>query len=135
MSLARKYRRDTYRKMGLLKAKNGWGRFSEKGIAWYGLKQEEGRDFHEKHMRMVNDQIEEQLGSKLNSLKETWKGLNYSEKEIEMLEEAFTLTNIKNKETTASRSQELPPQCTTLQCPSIDFIKMLIGYHTAEITF
>jgi hypothetical protein len=99
MSLARKYRRDTYRKMGLLKAKNGWGRFSEKGIAWYGLKQEEGRDFHEKHMRMVNDQIEEQLGSKLNSLKETWKGLNYSEKEIEMLEEAFTLTNIKNKET------------------------------------
>lgn len=99
MSLARKYRRDTYRKMGLLKAKNGWGRFSEKGIAWYGLKQEEGRDFHEKHMRMVNDQIEEQLGSKLNSLKETWKGLNYSEKEIEMLEEAFTLTNIKDKET------------------------------------
>ena len=99
MSLARKYRRDTYRKMGLLKAKNGWGRFSEKGIAWYGLKQEEGRDFHEKHMRKVNDQIEEQLGSKLNSLKETWKGLNYSEKEIEMLEEAFTLTNIKDKET------------------------------------
>lgn len=99
MSLARKYRRDTYRKMGLLKAKNGWGRFSEKGIAWYGLKQEEGRDFHEKHMRMVNDQIEEQLGSKLNSLKETWKGLNYSEKEIEMLEEAFTLTSIKDKET------------------------------------
>ena len=99
MSLARKYRRDTYRKMGLLKAKNCWGRFSEKGIAWYGLKQEEGRDFHEKHMRMVNDQIEEQLGSKLNSLKETWKGLNYSEKEIEMLEEAFTITNIKDKET------------------------------------
>ena len=99
MSLARKYRRDTYRKMGLFKAKNGWGRFSEKGIAWYGLKQEEGRDFHEKHMRMVNDQIEEQLGSKLNSLKETWKGLNYSEKEIEMLEEAFTITNIKDKET------------------------------------
>ncbi len=99
MSSARKYRRDTYKRMGLLKAKNGWGRFSEKGIAWYGLKQEEGRDFHEKHMRMVNDQIEEQLGSKLNSLKETWKGLNYSEKEIEMLEEAFTLTNIKDKET------------------------------------
>jgi hypothetical protein len=99
MSPARKYRRDTYKKMGLLKAKNGWGRFSEKGIAWYNLKQEEGRDFHEKHMRMVNDQIEEQLGSKLNSLKETWKGLNYSEKEIEMLEESFTLTNIKDKET------------------------------------
>ena len=99
MSSARKYRRDTYKKMGLLKAKNGWGRFSEKGIAWYNLKQEEGRDFHEKHMRMVNDQIEEQLGSKLNSLKETWKGLNYSEKEIEMLEESFTLTNIKDKET------------------------------------
>lgn len=99
MSLARKYRRDTYKKMGLLKAKNGWGRFSEKGIAWYNLKQEEGRDFHEKHMRMVNDQIEEQLGSKLNSLKETWKELNYSEKEIEMLEESFALRNIKDKET------------------------------------
>ena len=99
MSSARKYRRDTYKRMGLLKAKNGWGRFSEKGIAWYGLKQEEGRDFHEKHMRMVNDQIEEQLGSKLNSLKETWKELKYSEKEIEMLEESFTLRNIKDKET------------------------------------
>lgn len=99
MSQARKYRRDTYRKMGLLKAKNGWGRFSEKGIAWYNLKQEEGRDFHEKHMRMVNDQIEEQLGSRLNSLKETWKSLGYNEKEIEMLEESFTLKNIKDKET------------------------------------
>lgn len=98
MSLARKYRRDTYRKMGLLKAKNGWGRFSEKGIAWYNLKQEEGKEFHQKHMNAVHDSIEEQLGSKLNSLKETWKNLNYSDKEIEMLEEAFTISNIKDKE-------------------------------------
>lgn len=99
MSLARKNRRDVYKRAGLLKAKNGWGRFSEKGIAWHNLKREEGQQFHEQHMRMVNDQIEEQLASTLNSLKETWKGLQYTEEEIEMLEEAFTLKNIKDKET------------------------------------
>jgi|TARA_B100000768_G_scaffold102917_1_gene95727 hypothetical protein len=99
MSQARQYRRDTYKRAGLLKAKNEWGRFSEKGIQWYSLKQEEGRDFHEKHERMVNDQIEEQLGSKLNSLKETWAGFGYNKDEIELLEEAFTITSIKDKET------------------------------------
>jgi len=99
MSQARKYRRDTYRRAGLLKAKNEWGRFSEKGIAWYSLKQEEGRDFHERHMKMVNDQIEEQLGAKLNSLKETWAEFGYNKAEIDLLEEAFTITAIKDKET------------------------------------
>lgn len=99
MSQARKYRRDTYKRAGLLKAKNEWGRFSEKGIQWYSLKQEEGRDFHERHMKMVNDQIEEQLGSKLNSLKETWAELGYNKAEIELLEEAFAITSIKDKET------------------------------------
>ena len=98
MSLARKNRRDVYKRAGLLKAKNGWGRFSEKGIAWYNLKREEGQQFHEQHTRMVNDQIEEQLASKLNSLKETWKSMQYSDQEIEMLEEAFTLKNIKVKD-------------------------------------
>jgi hypothetical protein len=99
MSQARQYRRDTYKRAGLLKAKNEWGRFSEKGAAWYSLKQEEGKEFHEKHERMVNDQIEEQLGAKLNSLKETWKGVGYNKAEIELLEEAFTITAIKDKET------------------------------------
>ena len=99
MSQARQYRRDTYKRAGLLKAKNEWGRFSEKGAAWYSLKQEEGKEFHEKHERMVNDQIEEQLGAKLNSLKETWKEVGYDKAEIELLEEAFTITAIKDKET------------------------------------
>tara|TARA_B100000768_G_scaffold97606_1_gene91036 strand:- start:10797 stop:11183 length:387 start_codon:yes stop_codon:yes gene_type:complete len=99
MSQARKYRRDTYRRAGLLKAKNEWGRFSEKGIAWYAMKQDEGRQFQEAQQKRVNDQIEEQLGSKLNSLKETWTKVGYNKEEIDLLEEAFAMTTIKDKET------------------------------------
>ena len=99
MSQARKYRRDTYKQARLLKAKNGWGRFSEKGIAWYSLKQEEGKQFHEANTNRVNDQIEAQLGAKLESLKETWAEVGYNKEEIDLLEEAFALTTIKDKET------------------------------------
>ena len=53
MSQARKYRRDTYRRAGLLKAKNEWGRFSEKGIAWYAMKQDEGKQFQEAHQKKI----------------------------------------------------------------------------------
>lgn len=99
MSQARKYRRETYKKAGLLKAKNEWGRFSEKGAAWYSLKQEEGKQFHEANVNKMNDEIEAQLGAKLESLKETWKGIGYDAKEIKELEEAFVMTAIKDKET------------------------------------
>ena len=99
MSQARKYRRETYKQAGLLKAKNEWGRFSEKGIAWYSLKQEEGKQFHEANTNKVNDQIEAQLGAKLESLKETWTGVGYNKEEIDLLEEAFAMTTIKDKET------------------------------------
>ena len=99
MSQARKYRRETYKKAGLLKAKNEWGRFSEKGAAWYSIKQDEGRQFHEAHLKKMNDSIEEQLGSKLNSLKETWTKVGYNKEEIDLLEEAFAMTAVKDKET------------------------------------
>lgn len=98
MSQARQHRRSTYKRAGLLSAKNEWGRFSEKGAAWYAMKQDEGRQFQEAHTKRMNDSIEEQLGSKLNSLKATWTASGYDQAEIKMLEEAFTITAIKNKE-------------------------------------
>ena len=99
MSQARKYRRETYKKAGLLKAKNEWGRFSEKGRMWYSIKQDEGKQFHEANLKKMNDSIEEQLGSKLNSLKETWTKVGYNKEEIDLLEEAFAMTAVKDKET------------------------------------
>jgi hypothetical protein len=101
MGIARQNRRKTYNRVGLLKAKNQWGRFSEKGIAWASLKQEEGRDFHEKQLNRINDQLEEQLAVKLEALKITWKDLGYNQEEIDILEEAFGLANITVTETKA----------------------------------
>ena len=63
------------------------------------MKQDEGKQFQEAHQKKVNDQIEEQLGSKLNSLKETWTKVGYNKEEIDLLEEAFAMTTIKDKET------------------------------------
>ena len=101
MGIARQNRRKTYGRVGLLKAKNQWGRFSEKGIAWASLKQEEGRDFHEKELNRINDKLEEQLAVKLEALKITWKDLGYNQEEIDILEEAFGLANVTFKETKA----------------------------------
>ena len=98
-TISRKQRRGQFRAAGYLKIKNMFGRFSEQGKAWYNKMAEDGRAAHEANVNRVNDSIGDQLQTKLNSLKETWKEIGYNDSEIKLLEEAWSLTVIKDKDT------------------------------------
>lgn len=98
-SYARKQRRQQFRQAGFLKIKNMFGRFSEQGMAWYNKMAEDGRELEKANEKRRLDSIEEQLMSKLNTLKETWESVGYNTDEISKLEEAWTITAIKDKDT------------------------------------
>lgn len=98
-SYARKQRRQQFRQAGFLKIKNMFGRYSEQGIAWYTKMAEDGRELESVNEKRRLDSIEEQLMSKLNTLKETWESFGYNSDEISKLEEAWTITAIKDKDT------------------------------------
>jgi len=103
-SQSRRQRREMYRRAGFLKIKNNYNPLGPVMVNWYTKTREEGQRLHEAHTRMVETQIEEKLQSILNSSKETWTGLGYNEAELKMLEEAFSLRSVKNRETlTADR--------------------------------
>lgn len=95
---SRRQRRGQFKAAGYLKIKNMYGRFSEKGRAWYDKMAADGKAAHEANTDRVQDNIEHQLQIKLNSVKETWTSIGYNAEEIQKLEEAFALDSIKNKE-------------------------------------
>jgi hypothetical protein len=96
---SRKAKRKQFQISKYLKIKNMFGRFSPEGIAWATKMREDGLKMHEAHVNRVNDQIEDALQLKANSLKETWAKIGYNDSEIAMLEEAFFNLSIKNKDT------------------------------------
>lgn len=105
-SYSRRQRREMYRKAGFLRIKNTYPYFSEVIRKWYERTAAEGKQLHEAHTKRVEEQIEEQLQSRLNKSKETWQELGYNEAEMSMLEEAFALRAVKNRETyTQDRKQ------------------------------
>jgi hypothetical protein len=64
------------------------------------------------------DAIENQLQTILDKMKETWTELGYNEEEIALLEESWTLTVFKSKETfreDKKRSRELSKQANQLR--------------------
>lgn len=98
-SFSRRQRRENYRRAGFLRIKNTYNPLGEVMRNWYARTAEEGRKLHEAHTKMVQDQIEEALQTRLNKSKETWTELGYNEAEMAMLEEAFALRNVKTRET------------------------------------
>lgn len=98
-SFSRRQRREMYRRAGFLRIKNSYPYFSEPIRRWYEKTAQEGRELHEAHLKMVTEQIEEKLQTILNKNKESWTSLGYNEAEMKMLEEAFALRMVKDKET------------------------------------
>lgn len=98
MSNSRKAKRSQLKSLGYLKIKNMYNPIDGVGAAWYRKTQEDGKALHEAHMKRVNEALEDFLQTKANSLKETWKRIGYNEAECSMLEEAFFISNVKNKE-------------------------------------
>ena len=97
--MSRSNKRAMYRQYGMLKEKSTWSRFSEKAVDWYGRMKEEGNSTQEANNKRMNDDLENQIQIKLDASKKTWKEIGYDEKEIKMLEEAWTIGAFKFKET------------------------------------
>lgn len=96
---SRRHRRAQLRAMGYLKLKNQLSPFSEAGKELRESLRSNSKAARESFEKRIMDQIEEQLGQKAESLKETWKQIGYNEAEIEMLSEAFFTLSVKNPQT------------------------------------
>lgn len=94
---SRRQRRSQLSAMGYLKIKNMYSPLNGPGEAWYDKTRNDGNQAHEAFLNRVQDDIENQLQTKVNGLKESWKEQGYNEVEISMLEEAWILVNVKNK--------------------------------------
>ena len=115
---SRRQRRMELRRANFLKIKNMYSRFSPQAIAWYGKMQEDGKAAQEAQERLINDQIEEQLELRLKGnfdeetgkgfygLRNTWADLGYNKEEIELLEEAWIATTIKDADHTERRADK-----------------------------
>ena len=60
---------------------------------------ENGRKLHQQHLDRIEQQQAIALEAKLESVKETWTKIGYNAAEIALLEEAWSLNVIKDKET------------------------------------
>ena len=59
---------------------------------------ENGRKLHQQHLDAIEKTNHALLEAKLESLKATWTEQGYNAKEISLLEEAWSITVIKDKE-------------------------------------
>lgn len=114
----RRARRAQLKAYGLLRAKEATSFFSPQRQEWYKKAREEGNRIHEMNEKANMDAIENQLQTILDKMKETWTELGYNEEEIALLEESWTLTVFKSKETfreDKKRSRELSKQANQLR--------------------
>jgi len=102
-AMGRAQKRKMYNQFGLLKKKN---RSTEEGIELYDRMKQEGDDAHTAHVNRVQDSISDQTQGILDNVKETWKEIGYNTAEIKLLEEAWVMTTIKDKETYRSDKKE-----------------------------
>lgn len=102
MSGNRRNKRGTYRQAGFLKVKNTFAFGGEIRNSWYAKTIGDGREAHNQMVQRTQESIENQIQTILNSVKETWTKVGFNEAEIKMLEEAYSLTEIKQRDTLTS---------------------------------
>lgn len=107
---SRRQRRAELRNAGMLRVKNLFSFFSPQRQAWYAKTRQDGKAAHEALVNRTNDVIGDQLELRLKGnyneetgkgfygLKNTWSDMGYNEAEIKLLEEAWSLTAVKSKD-------------------------------------
>jgi hypothetical protein len=117
-TMSRRQRRHELRRANFLKIKNMFSRFSPQALAWYRKMQEDGKAAHEMNQKRSMDQIEEQLELRLKGnydpetkkgfygLRNTWADMGYNAAEIELLEEAWVMTAIKDADPVQRRADK-----------------------------
>lgn len=95
----RRQRRDMMRRQGVLKYLSKLNFLGEVRSNFRKQNIENGRKVHQQNLD-ANDKVNHSmLESKLEAMKTTWKSIGYNKSEIDKLEEAWSLSVIKDKET------------------------------------
>lgn len=95
----RRQRRDMMRRQGVLKYLSKLNFLGEVRSNFRKQNIENGRKVHQQNLD-ANDKVNHSmLESKLEAMKTTWKSIGYNKSEIDKLEEAWSLSAIKDKET------------------------------------
>jgi len=97
-SYNRRQRRHMMRQQGILKYLSKLDFLGEVRSNFRTQNMENGRKLHQQNID-ANDKVNHSmLEAKLESMKETWKSIGYNKSEIDKLEEAWSLTVVKDKE-------------------------------------
>jgi len=110
---SRKDRRRQMRAAGVLRAISKLSFFHPVKQQIREENQKNGRRIHQMHQDRNDAKAATFFENKLNASKSTWFGMGYNKEEIDMLEEAWSLTIIKDKEsyrTDKKKAKELRKQ-------------------------
>lgn len=98
-SMNRRQRRYMMRQQGVLRYLSKMPFLGEVRSNFRAQNMENGRKIHQQNLD-ANDKVNHSmLEAKLESMKETWASIGYNKSEIDKLEEAWSLSVIKDKET------------------------------------
>lgn len=113
----RRERRWQLRTAGMLRVKNMYGPFTEVGKLWYAKTAEEGSKLNEQNKVRLERIRDEFYAQKDASMRESLKAAGYSAKQIDLMQDAWAITVIKNKETYRAdkkKAQDLLRQARSL---------------------
>lgn len=116
--LTRRQRRYMLKERGILKQVSKLSFFNPVRSNVREQNMENGRKMHSQHMDIIEQRNGELLEAKLESMKNTWREIGYNDAEINLLEEAWSLTTIKDRETYRAdkkRARQLMNEARTLR--------------------
>jgi hypothetical protein len=114
----RRQRRYMLKERGILKQVSKLSFFNPVRSNLRTQNMENGRKMHSQHMDIVEQRNGELLEAKLESMKNTWREMGYNDAEINLLEEAWSLTAVKDNETYRAdkkRARQLMNEARTLR--------------------
>ena len=95
----RRQRRFQLKAAGMLRVKNLYGPYTEVGQLWYNKTREEGAQLEAQNRARVEEARDRFYAEKDEAMRANLKASGYTEEQIELLQEAWALTVIKDKET------------------------------------
>lgn len=99
MPLNRRQRRYMMKQNGMLKYLSKLSFFHPTKVAIRQQNMENGRKIQQARLDAAEKAQAERLEAALERMKDTWSNIGYNKEEIAMLEEAWAMTIIKDKET------------------------------------
>jgi len=97
-SYNRRQRRHMMKQQGVLKYLSNMNFLGEVRSNFRKQNIENGKKIHQQNLDAMDKVNHPMLEAKLNSIKETWISMGYNKSEIDKLEEAWSLSAIKDKE-------------------------------------